>query len=141
MEVKIMNGDYPPPPQGPPGPPGPPEQPRPSGPPRDERMPPPNYYPPPYRGNFWRQYPALSLVTFLIRMVGVLVIFIGVILIGTWISDLYNADSNWSNPDDMFEDLGTNVVIIGIGGIIMSVSYLIDGIARFAKGKFETSRK
>jgi hypothetical protein len=70
-------------------------------------------------------------------MVGVLIIFVGVIGIGNWITDL-GGQSIWSSPGDMFEDLGSSVILIGSGGIIIAVSYMILGIARFFKGKYET---
>ena len=126
-----MASPYPPGPPGPQGPMGPPPGP-PQG-PINTPYPPGQYrYPP------WRHYPMLDLVTFIIRMVGVLIVFVGVIGIGSWVSDLGNEDT-WSDSKDIFEDLGGNIFIIGAGGIVIAVSYLMLGISKFAKGKYDTT--
>ena len=70
-------------------------------------------------------------------MIGVIIIFVGVIGIGFWITDLGSPSSNWNNT---YENLGNNVLLIGIGGIILAVSYLIQGIGDFLQGKYETSK-
>ena len=122
-EVKNLENDYPQHPSKPETPPKPPHR----------------YYQHGYQFNPWRHYPTIDLTTFILRMVGVLIIFIGVIMIGFWISDLGDS-SMYRDPKELYENLGNNVITIGIGGIILSTSYLIDGIAKFSKGKYETSK-
>jgi hypothetical protein len=70
-------------------------------------------------------------------MVGVLILFIGVIGIGTWVGDLGD-QSTWQDFPNIFKGLGDNILVIGAGGIIIAVSYLMLGIAKFAKGKYDT---
>jgi len=73
-------------------------------------------------------------------MIGVIIIFVGVMGIGFWISDLGSPGSIWNDPKEMYENLGNNVLLIGIGGIILAVSYLIQGVGDFLQGKYETSK-
>ncbi len=74
-------------------------------------------------------------------MVGVLIIFVGVLMVAFWIKDLGDPEGSWNDPEEMFDGLGNDVLIIGIGGIVLSTSYLIAGIAKFSKGKFEINRR
>jgi hypothetical protein len=70
-------------------------------------------------------------------MVGVLIVFVGVIGIGSWVSDLSN-ESTWDDFPDLFDELGSSIALIGAGGIVIAVSYFMLGLAKFAKGKYDT---
>ena len=72
-------------------------------------------------------YPHIYLVAFMIHMIGLIIIFIGVFLIGAWISDL--ADENFDI--NIYDDLGDSVKTLAIGGIIYSGGTITKGIAKY----------
>ncbi len=72
-------------------------------------------------------YPHIYLVAFLIHMIGLIIIFIGVFLVGAWISDLANVTFGSS----MYDDLGDSVKTLAFGGMIYSAGTITKGIAKY----------
>jgi len=76
-------------------------------------------------------YPHIYLVAFIIHMIGLIVVFIGVFLIGQSCIDLgaNEFDPGW------FEDLGNHIKLLAIGGIIYSGGTVTRGVAKFYDGQ------
>ena len=107
--------------------------------PARQEIPPPRYYPKKYQPQAWRFYPAIDAMRLIIHMIGLIIIFIGVIGVGFWINSF--GDDVESEEKRSFEysmrRLSNQVIIIGVGGIRLSVSYLIGAVAQFLKGGYE----
>ena len=76
-------------------------------------------------------YPHIYLVAFIIHMIGLIIIFIGVFLIGGWFVDLGEEETD----SNLMEDMGSYIKTIAIGGMIYAGGTVTRGVAKFFDGQ------
>lgn len=80
-------------------------------------------------------YPHIYLVSFIVFMIGIVVVFIGVMMIGDLMIDMGSDDA--PDGEEFFEDMGSNIRMIAMGGLICAGGFILKGVAKFFDGQMD----